>query len=160
MRQLPNTHSCFVCGLANPIGLRLRFDTDGRIAQTRFIPRPEHVGFKGVIHGGLVATVLDEIMVWACVVATGRFAFSAEMQVRYLHPLVPRQEVIITGELVANRKNRLFEMRAEARDDAGTVFATATGKYMPIPVERLVDMKTDLTQDADWLLSPRLENPQ
>jgi len=64
MRELPHTHSCFVCGEANPLGLKLRFESDGQIVRTRFTPCPDHMGFKDVIHGGLLATVLDEIMVW------------------------------------------------------------------------------------------------
>src|SRR5689334_983114 len=46
MRELPHTHSCFVCGESNAFGLKIRFETDGRIVQARFLPRPEHVGFQ------------------------------------------------------------------------------------------------------------------
>src|ERR1041385_3913787 len=63
MKILPHTRSCFVCGEANPAGLRLRFETDGQVVTARFTPRPEHIGFKQVVHGGIVATLLDEIMV-------------------------------------------------------------------------------------------------
>src|SRR5438874_12390949 len=99
MRTLPHTHSCFVCGESNPAGLRLRFETDGRIVQTRFVLRAEHVGFKQTVHGGLVATLLDEIIVWACAVQSRRFAFSGEVNVRFLRPLGPGEEVIATAEL-------------------------------------------------------------
>src|SRR6185436_2207270 len=68
MKELPHTRSCFVCGESNSAGLNLRFETDGRIVQAHFVPRLEHVGFKATVHGGLIATVLDEIMVWACAV--------------------------------------------------------------------------------------------
>src|SRR3974390_3387866 len=68
MRTLPHTHSCFVCGESNVVGLKLRFQTDGRVVHGRFTPRAEHVGFREVIHGGIISTLLDEIMVWACVV--------------------------------------------------------------------------------------------
>src|SRR5215475_13925053 len=87
MQALPHTRSCFVCGEANPLGLKMRFETDGKIVHAKFSPRPEHIGFKGVVHGGLIATVLDEIMVWACAVQTKRFAFCAEMNVRFLNPM-------------------------------------------------------------------------
>ena len=64
MLKLPHTRSCFVCGLNNPLGLKLDFETDGRIVRAHFAPRPEHVGFRETVHGGLIATVLDEAMVW------------------------------------------------------------------------------------------------
>src|SRR4051812_25884988 len=46
MRDLPHTRSCFVCGESNPIGMKLRFVTDGRFVETRFVPSPEHIGLK------------------------------------------------------------------------------------------------------------------
>src|SRR5258708_19098416 len=130
MKTLPHTHSCFVCGESNPIGLNLRFQTDGRIVQTRFVPRPEHVGFKGTLHGGLIATVLDEIMVWACAVGTKRFAFCAEMTVRFLEPARPGHPLLAEAELVNNRRDKLFEAKAALKTLDGLVLASATGKYL------------------------------
>ena len=150
MKELPHTHSCFVCGESNPAGLKLRFETDGRIVQTRFVPRVEHVGFKGTVHGGLVATVLDEIMVWACAVQTKRFAFSAELNVRYLHSLRPNEEVSVTAELVTNRKGKLFEPKAEMRNKDGLLLASATGKYIPIKEAAVMEMATDFVGPVDW----------
>src|SRR5690242_7927371 len=112
MRQLPHTHSCFVCGESNTHGLNLRFETDGSIVRTHFRPRKEHVGFQGVVHGGITSTILDEIMVWACAVQTKQFAFCAELKVRFQSPLQPGTETIVTAELVENRKNRVFEAKA------------------------------------------------
>jgi uncharacterized protein (TIGR00369 family) len=152
VKELPHTHSCFVCGESNPAGLRLRFETDGTIVRAKFRPTAEHIGFKGVVHGGLTATVLDEIMVWACVVNTRQFAFCAELNVRYLQPLTPGAEVSVTGELVTNRKGRIFEARGEVRNASGAVLAEATGKYLPIKEADVAQMATDFVGDASWLL--------
>jgi len=152
MQKLPHTHSCFVCGESNPIGLNLRFEADGGIVRTRFTPRAEHIGFKQVIHGGLIATVLDEIMVWACVTQTKRFAYCAELTVRFQNPLRPGEETFATAELVANRRNRIFEVKSELKDSVGKVFATATGKYIPVKSTDLGDMATDVVGNLDNLL--------
>lgn len=152
MTQLPHTHSCFVCGESNPIGLNLRFETDGGIVRTCFTPRREHIGFKQVIHGGLIATVLDEIMVWACVTKTKRFAYCAELTVRFQNPLRPGEETIATAELVTNRRDRIFEIKSELKDQAGKIFATATGKYIPVKSVELADMATDVVGDLNSLL--------
>ena len=154
MKPLPHTHSCFVCGESNPFGLKLRFETDGRIVQTRFVPRAEHIGFKGVVHGGLIATVLDEIMVWACAVPTRKFAYCAELTVRYLQPLAPGAEVIVTSELVANRKDRIYEAKASARTAANVLLAEATGKYLPIKSAVIAELARDFVGDTGWLLAP------
>ena len=151
MKVLPHTRLCFVCGESNPAGLKLRFETDGRLVQTRFVPRAEHVGFRQTVHGGLTATLLDEIMVWACAVQTKRFAFCAELKVRFLNPVRPGEELIASGELVSNRRGKLFEARAELRNQAGLALATATGKYLPIKQAEVADMVTDFVDDPGWV---------
>jgi len=159
MRELPHTHSCFVCGESNPLGLKLRFHTNGQVVTTQFVPRPEHIGFKGVVHGGLLATVLDEIMVWACAVQTRRFAYCAELNVRFLHPLSPGEEVRVTGELVENRRNRLYTTRSQVRNPAGQLLAEGAGKYLPIPAGQLPPMMAELVGDCDWLSRPAEAGP-
>ena len=154
MIELPHTHSCFVCGESNPKGLNLRSETDGRIVRTRFCFRSEHVGFKKTVHGGLTATLLDEIMTWSCVVNARRFAYCAELNVRYLFPVRPDQQLIATAELVANRRGRLFESKAELRNDAGIVLATATGKYLPLKDADAAGMASDFLGDLRTLLGP------
>ena len=153
MQELPHTHSCFVCGERNPLGLNLRFHTEGRVVTTRFTPCAEHIGFKGVVHGGILATALDEIMVWACAVATQRFAFCAELNVRFVQPLAPGEEVLLTSELVANRRDRIFTTKATAQSATGKVLAEATGKYVPIQPEHLPPMLGELVGGEEWLRS-------
>jgi len=152
MRALPRTRSCFACGESNPIGMKLTIETDGRIVRTRFVPRDEHVGLKQTVHGGIVSTLLDEMMAWACAVHTRRFTFCAELNVRFLRPLRPAEEITAQGELIANRRDRLYEAKAELRDQQGTVLATATGKYLPVKHTEAADMASDLVGDLQVLL--------
>jgi uncharacterized protein (TIGR00369 family) len=154
VRALPHTESCFVCGESNPGGLKLRFETDGRVVQTRFQPRPEHIGFKQTVHGGIIATVLDEIMVWACAVGTKRFGYCAELNVRFLNPLRPGEEVLARGELVSNRRNKILEAKGELVDGSGRVLATATGKYLPIKDTELPELLDDFIGGTAGLFTP------
>jgi uncharacterized protein (TIGR00369 family) len=148
MQPLPYTRSCFVCGEFNPLGLQLKFETDGRIVRTRFVPRPEHVGFKQTIHGGLLATLLDEVMAWVCIVQTKRFGYCAELNVRFLRPARPGEVITATAQLDKNLRNKLFEAQAELRNPQDVVLATATGKYLPIKTPTVTDMMTDLIGDV------------
>ncbi len=150
MRTLPHSRSCFVCGDSNPIGLKLRLQTDGRIVQTQFIPGSELVGFKQTLHGGIVGTLLDEAMAWACAVQTRKFAYCAELTVRFLHPVRPGEKLILEGELVTNRRGRIFEAKSELRDQAGKVLATATGKYLPVKQADTTELATDLVCPPNW----------
>ena len=153
MRELPHTRSCFVCGEANPIGLKLRFETDGQVVRARFVPCAEHAGFRHTVHGGLVATVLDEIMVWACAVQARRFAFCAELNVRFQHPVRPDQEMWATSKLVENRRDKIFIAEAQLREAAGEICASATGKYLPVKETQTADLAEDFIGDASWVLA-------
>ncbi|HEV8543143.1 MAG TPA: PaaI family thioesterase [Verrucomicrobiae bacterium] len=132
MIELPHSKSCFVCGSRNIGGLNLRFHTDGRIVRTRFTARPEYNGFVGVIHGGILATILDEVMVWACSVQTKRFFYCAELSVRYRSPAAPGDEITAEGELIETKRERLFLTNGKLARPDGSVVATATGKYIPV----------------------------
>jgi acyl-coenzyme A thioesterase PaaI-like protein len=155
MKELPHTHYCFVCGEANRKGLNLRFQTDGQVVSTRFVPQPEHVGFKHAMHGGLVATLLDEMMVWVCAVRTKRFAYCAELTVRFVNPVPPNQPTVAVAELVADHRGRLFEAKAELRDERRMLLASASGKYLPVGVQEAEAMTGDMLGDSEAVLAPK-----
>jgi len=151
MKELPHTHSCFVCGESNSLGMKLRFYDDGDAVRSTFAPRSEHVGFKGVVHGGLLATVLDEIMVWACAVRTKQFAYCAEMTVRFVQPASPGGELTAVGKLVENHRGRMFRASGQLVDSAGTVVVTSTGKYLPIKDQEAKIAGEDFVGDMSGL---------
>ncbi len=119
---------CFVCGPENPSGLQARFTAGNGQAQGTFHPRSEHQGFAGISHGGILASLLDEAMVYAAV-TLGRWVTTAELTVRYCRPARTGEPITISAE-VTRHQRRLVECRAELRSDAGEVVAYATGKLM------------------------------
>ncbi len=152
MDDLPRTRSCLVGGTDNPLGLGIGVGTDRSRVETRFQFRPEHAGLAATVHGGLLSTVLDELMAWACGVATRRLAYCAELNVRFIRPVAPGSDVVGIGELVENRRGRIFLARAELRDASGTVLTEATGKFIPVPGELQDKVLADFTSDpAAWL---------
>ena len=90
-------------------------------------------------------------MVWACAVQTKRFAFCAELNVRFQSPLRPGETVLASAELVENRRGKIFEAKGELRNEAGVVFATGSGKYLPIKEEMAAELARDFVGDAGWL---------
>ena len=94
-------------------------------------------------------------MVWACAVQTKRFAYCAELTVRFLNPLRPGEEVTASGELVENRRGKIFEAKAEVKDQTGQLLASASGKYLPLKGDELSFMQTELIGDRSWLSTSR-----
>ncbi|MGV3774005.1 MAG: PaaI family thioesterase [Verrucomicrobiales bacterium] len=129
--------------------MQQKFHTDGQEVHTHFVPKPDHVGFSTVVHGGIVATLLDEIMVWACAVQTSSFAYCAELNVRYQKPVLPEKAYIARARLDENKKNRIFISSGEVVDEQGVVYATSTGKYIPIPWEQAVKMFADFEGEPE-----------
>lgn len=150
---LPRTRSCFVCGIANPLGLNLGFVRVGEGVLARYRPRPEHAGFQDVVHGGLVATVLDEAMVWAIGVRLGLFTYCAELNVRFRRPAPPATDLTVRGELTGRPRTKLLLARAELRAPADVLLAEATGKYVPLPAEARQALWAEFVGDTRGLPS-------
>lgn len=119
---------CFVCGPENPQGLHAHFRCGEGRATGRYHPRPEHQGYVGVAHGGIVAALLDETMVYAAI-TLGRWVTTAEMTVRYVRPTPTDQPLVLYGE-VTRQARRLVLAVSEIRAEDGTVLATASGKLL------------------------------
>jgi len=121
---------CFVCGTENPEGLRLHFSVDEaqRTIEALWVPREAHHGYTGVVHGGLVATVLDEA-VGKLSVSLGMPAVTAELSVRFLKP-VPTQRPLQVSGRITEVKRRLLLGEAEARLEDGTLAARAEARLV------------------------------
>ena len=128
--MLPWSRSCFVCGEENERGMRARSYIAGDWIELPFTAPPSFAGWRTVIHGGLVATLLDEAMGWAARVQ-GLWTMTARMQVRFRQPVPLSRRLRITGR-VTNRRQRLVEVRAELRDDAGTLLAEGEGSLFRV----------------------------
>lgn len=152
MLELPHTDGCLVCGKNNPQGLRLHLSVDAQSGQVRvpFTPRLEHIGFNGIVHGGMVATVLDEAMAWVAAWAARKFCVCAEMTVRFVQNVSVGQEVIATADVVSNRP-RLIQTQSEIRDAGGNVLASGSGKYTPMSPENNRKMLETLIHEPHTL---------
>jgi acyl-coenzyme A thioesterase PaaI-like protein len=99
---------CFACGPANPTGLHLEpADLDGDEAVARFTPRPDHGGAGETLHGGLAATVLDEIMVWSTILSQRVLTVTGTMELRYLHPVTVHRPIVVRGRVDQRSGRRL-----------------------------------------------------
>ena len=134
-----------MCGKKNPIGLDITFFyTNGRI-ETTFTPRQEHAGYKDIVHGGILATLLDETMGWASVISRPTVGLAAELSIRYKVSAKAGERLVIYGELVKDRRRVIISKGGVMRED-GTILCTGEGKYIPLPPEEI----ENLIQYANW----------
>lgn len=118
--------ACFACGPANPIGLGLVFRPAGDGVQADYTPSIWHQGYDGVIHGGILATILDEAMAHS-LLARGIQAVTAKLSLRYKAPMAMGVTARVTAWVTAER-GRLAETRAELAV-AGKVIAEAEAVF-------------------------------
>ena len=124
---------CFVCGPANPIGLKVQFrmeEEDGElVCRGEFTPQAVHMGYRNVTHGGIVFSLLDDVManwVWL----QGEQCFTAKADIRYRSELAVGTPVRLEGRCL-KRKGRLAQMVGKViREEDNFVVAEASGAFM------------------------------
>jgi acyl-coenzyme A thioesterase PaaI-like protein len=124
---------CFVCGPSNPIGLHVAFSVrDGRVTG-EFTPSALHVGFAGIVHGGILAAVLDDAMAW---VGYGQRepTVTARLSVRYRQPARPGETLQVEAEEVGRRRG-VRNGRALLRRGDGVVVADAEAVLADAPAD-------------------------
>lgn len=128
-----NDHNCFGCGSLNAAGLHLHFyaNPDGSV-WAPFDPSRSFEGYGGMIHGGIISTLLDEIMAWS-LYRQEIWAVTATMQTRFRKPVEVGVPVRLLGRLEEAR-GRLLQVRGEIRRESDDVLlAEASGTFMRVP---------------------------
>ena len=124
----PNSYGCFICGLNNPIGLKMVFHEDHETGQLRAaLTIPERYrSYPGVVHGGIVATILDETAGRALIIHTGdvnTFFATARLEVRYRRPAPTDTPLVAVGWVERAGESRA-RVKGELRLEDGTVLAS------------------------------------
>lgn len=149
----PNSKMCFICGLENPVGLKLRiYQTEPGIIETSYTAPDHFQGYPGVLHGGIVATILDEISGRAQMgdVAAPRFMFTAKLEVKYRKNVPTGKPLKIIGK-AGRVKGKIAESWAGIYDQDGNLLAEANAMLITVPKETL-DM-TNL-DNLGWKVYP------
>jgi acyl-coenzyme A thioesterase PaaI-like protein len=105
--------------------LRFEINRDAKTIRTEFVPGRIYQGYRDVVHGGIISTVLDEAMTKLAFML-GLDAVTGKLTVRFRNPLMVGEKIVATGSII-KESGRSIEARAEAVKDDGTVVAVADG---------------------------------
>jgi uncharacterized protein (TIGR00369 family) len=139
-------HNCFACGDSNPIGMRLEIELGEGTATTTWKPGPNFVGWEDKVHGGLLATLLDEVMAWAPS-SFDSWAVTAEMRIRFRAPANPGEALSARG-WVTDRRRRIYHVRGEVRGVDGRLIATADGRFLGATPSQKAELKDRYARPA------------
>lgn len=128
--------NCFLCGSENPIGLKLEFTYKENMAIAEWKAQAHFEGYEGIIHGGIIASLLDEAMA-KIILKSGIIAVTSELSVKYYKPFPSDAEVIITGS-IAEQRSKIITVFASifSKGNPKLVFARGDAKYFVLkPVQ-------------------------
>lgn len=117
---------CFVCGKKNPGGLRLRFqiDREKQTMKTTFVAGPVFQGYDGIVHGGILSTLLDEVMTKLSY-ELGYHTVTGSLEVKFRKPAPILEPLLVCGE-ITEAKARVVRAKARISREDGTILATGT----------------------------------
>ncbi len=130
MEKVSDDNRCFACGKDNPIGLKLEFITDGEYTVSTLNFRKDFAGWENMVHGGILSTVLDEVMVKSAAVK-GFKCVTGELNVRYKTPCIIGNEYKLRGKVSGINKKLIFT-EGEIVDMEGKIIASGTGKMFVV----------------------------
>ena len=131
MAQLRDNERCYVCGKKNPVGLSVDFknNAEARSILGWFTPSQDHQGYEGIVHGGILSSLLDEAMA-KLAFSLGIPALTAEITVTFKTPAAPGDELSVFGRITEETHRLIL---AEAKIERGpVVIAEAKGKLLRI----------------------------
>jgi acyl-coenzyme A thioesterase PaaI-like protein len=151
----PNSRMCFICGLENPVGLHLHiYETEPGVVETTYTAPVHFQGYPGVLHGGIVGAIIDEISGRALMGSDPmkpRFLFTARLEVKYRRNVPIGQPLKIVGK-AGKSKSRSAEAWAGIYDaETGELLAEGHTLLMNVPSDQF---DTSMLNDLGWKVYP------
>src|SRR5258708_10693328 len=144
---------CFVCGQRNPFGLHLVFRQESGSIVADFQPREEHQGFPGVLHGGIVASVLDEALGRTSLLGEHPvWTMTGKLEVRYRR-YVPYGPLLRVRATLESERRKMLQAQGvlTLADDESTILAEASGIFLPLNDSAVDQMMQDFPGLRDFL---------
>jgi acyl-coenzyme A thioesterase PaaI-like protein len=153
-------HTCFACGTANPIGLQMNFYRQGENICSDITLGEFHVGWENIAHGGIISTMLDEVMSWTVLYFKRSFFVTRKMEIKYVRQVPVGKLLTVRGSISGNSHTAGREkIRVEGRivDTEGHLLARSAGEFVLLPKEALGEVPEGMKQEM-LALFERLEH--
>ena len=131
LKLIPNSkdQTCFGCGVSNNNGLRMEFFTDSEQLYS-FLKIPVSMaGWDRTVHGGIVSTVLDEIMGWGVIYLYKKLGVTKKMTVEFIKPVFADDEITVVGNLEEKKSGKSIIMSSQIYNSDSFLCATASAEF-------------------------------
>jgi acyl-CoA thioesterase FadM len=138
---------CFGCGTRNPIGLRMIFYRQGNAICSDVVLTRNHVGWQNMAHGGIISTLLDEVMAWAVIYFKRTFFVTRRMTVRYRAPVPVDVPLTVRGAIAPESPAGTCRTSGVLLDREGKSLATGEAEFVLFSAERLTGLPEEMKQE-------------
>jgi len=126
-------YNCFVCSPDNPIGLHLDFYLDDQTIKASWNPQDNYQGYPNVVHGGIQATLMDEVASWAVYAVLGTGGVTYRLDIHYKKPvLIDKGKINLTAKIIG-QKGKIASIRTCLYDGANVLCSEGTVYYYTFP---------------------------
>lgn len=130
--------TCFGCGANNPLGLHMEFLTDDQRVYSFVTVPPAMAGWDQTVHGGVISTILDEIMGWSVIYLLGKIGVTKTMTVDFMKPIQVGKRLTVIGTIMEMPSERQVIVGGEIYADNEVVSAKAQGTFATMPAQTAV----------------------
>lgn len=127
MKAIPNYPYCFVCGDKNEIGLKVAFFHENGKAKGQYTPTKEFEGYKDILHGGILSTLLDEVMIYS-LIAQGIITVTVHIEIKFKKPAKIGETLYMEGWMTED-KGKILCTEGKIFTKDGKIVAQSKGKF-------------------------------
>lgn len=138
MRKISNPynklegHLCFACSDKNPLGLKMQFFEDGDNVISKWQADTHYQGFHNILHGGIQATLMDEIGAWFVQIKIKTSGVTSSLNTKYIQPVASKGEILLKASLKSKRRN-IVEVHVELFTDGDKLCSVSDITYYTFP---------------------------
>lgn len=143
----PEGHHCFACGTANPIGLHLDFYRYGESVCSDITLNKNHAGWENIVHGGIISTLLDEVMSWSILYFRREVFFTRKMEVKYIRPVLIDTPLTVRGFIVDETDPKRLKARAEIHDSQENLLSRSNGEFIILKKDEMTSVSDELIRN-------------
>ena len=146
MRKIKNPwlhkegYNCFGCAPENPIGLHMDFYEDGDDIRCCWIPQTHYQGWLGVLHGGIISTLIDETAGWVVTRKLQAAGMTSRLEVKFHKPIRSDETQISIRARITEQKRNIVVIHVEVENAHGLVCAEGEATYFVLSEEKSAEM--------------------
>lgn len=140
-------HHCFACGTDNPIGLNMQFYRRGDMICSDIGLERNHEGWEGLAHGGIISTLLDEVMSWTVLYFKRTFLVTRKMDMKYIKPVPLGTLLTARGKILNDDNAATIDIRGEIVDAQKKLLVRSRAQFVMLAEKQLSSVSEGMKQE-------------